>query len=170
MRSLLLLAPLLLLACGDQVRDDHYANQAAPTVPAPPPVPVTQDVPVRIGELGPNFDACATAGTTRRLKPGQSLPVRAAPFETAGEAGAIPAGARFFVCARSHDQKWLGVVFDENGQLGERCGVSSPVTRRRNYDGPCRSGWVASAFVRLIAGIEPPPAANQPAAPGNVGG
>ncbi|HEY0147719.1 MAG TPA: hypothetical protein VGB70_01815 [Allosphingosinicella sp.] len=170
MRPILLLAPLVLVACGNPVRDDHYANQAAPTADAPPTVPVTQDVPVRVGELGPNFAACATAGTTRHLKPGQNLPVRAAPFETAGEAGAIPAGARFYVCARSHDQKWLGVVYDESGQLGERCGVSTPVTRRSNYAGPCRSGWVASAFVRFIAGIEQPPEANQPAAEGNTAG
>jgi hypothetical protein len=80
------------------------------------------------------------------------LPVRAAPFDAAAESDAIPAGARFFVCSRSHDQRWLGVVWKETGELSAECGVSSPVTSRRAYAGPCRSGWVQAAFVKLIAG------------------
>jgi hypothetical protein len=80
------------------------------------------------------------------------MQVRAAPFETAAEAGWIPAGARFFICTRSHDQRWLGVVYDEAGALSPACGVSRPVASRRGYEGPCRSGWVAAAFVKQIAG------------------
>ncbi len=158
MRYALLLIPVLgLAACGEPVRDDHFANDVAAERTASPPVD-TQAVPVRIGELGPNFDACSAAGTTRHLKAGERLPVRAAPFDTAAEAGSIPSGSRFFICTRSHDQKWFGVVFEEGGALAERCGVSGPATARRDYAGPCRSGWVASAFVRLVAGVEQPPA------------
>ncbi|HEX8450284.1 MAG TPA: hypothetical protein VF652_11900, partial [Allosphingosinicella sp.] len=62
----------------------------------------------------------------------------------------------------SLDQKWFGIVFDEGGALAERCGVSEPVTRRRDYDGPCRSGWVQSAFVKVIAGEEPGPVSAAP--------
>jgi hypothetical protein len=164
-----LLAALALPACGEPVRDDHYANQAAPA-DRPASAPVQQKRAVRIGELGPSFDACAAAGTTRNLNPGEALPVRAAPFDSAEETGAIPAGKRFYVCTRSHDQKWLGIVYEENGTLAESCGVSSPSTRRRDYEGPCRSGWVASAFVRLVAGVDQPPAANQPAAEASTGG
>lgn len=163
-----MLAPLALWACGEPIRDDHYSNgaqsqAAAPAVPRPP---VQQQAPVRVGELGPNFDACAAAGTTRHVDPGKTLPVHAAPFDDAAETGAIAAGQRFFVCARSHNQKWLGVVYDESGTLAERCGVSSPVTARRDYAGPCRSGWVGSAFVRLVAGEAP----NRPAAEASKGG
>jgi hypothetical protein len=46
----------------------------------------------------------------------------------------------------------MGIVYEEAGTLSPTCGVSSPVTSRRDYDGPCRSGWVSSAFVKLIAG------------------
>jgi hypothetical protein len=159
-----------LAACGEPVRDDHYSNGAAPQERAALP-PVEQRQAVRVGELGPNFDACAGAGTTRNLVAGKTLPVRAAPFESAQETGAITSGARFFICNRSHDQKWLGVVFQENGALAETCGVSSPITQRRAYDGPCRSGWVAAAFVRLVAGVEQPPATpNQTPAGGTTGG
>jgi starvation-inducible outer membrane lipoprotein len=161
-------ASLGLSGCGEPVRDDHYSNaaqgQAAP-VPAQQ-APVRQQVPVRIGELGPSFNACAGAGTTRQVTASRPLPVRAAPFEDAEETGAITAGQRFFICTRSHNQKWLGVVYDESGTLAERCGVSSPANSRQAYEGPCRSGWVSSPFVRLVAGE----AANQPAAEADKGG
>ena len=160
MRTLVLfaaLAPFALSGCGEPVRDDHYANdartQAAPTPPRRPPA--KQEVPVRVGEMGPNFDACSGAGTTRHVEAGAVLPVRAAPFDDAAETGGIAAGQRFFVCTRSHNQKWLAVVYDDSGTLAERCGVSSPWTKRSNYAGPCRSGWVVSAFVRLVAGEAP---------------
>jgi hypothetical protein len=163
MRSILLIACLLLSACGEPVRDATPVNEAEAD-PAPSPSVVTERQPVRVGELGANFDACNAAGTTRHIAPGQALAVRAAPFDSAAESGGVPAGGRFFVCTRSLDQKWFGIVYDQAGALDEACGVSRPVASRRNYEGPCRSGWVASAFVKLISGIEPAPAQ---VAPGN---
>ncbi len=154
-RATLLLLPALaqLAACGEAVKDDHFARavKAERTEPASAQPAA---VPVRIGELGPNFNACNAAGTSRNLDPasGDRLQVRAAPFDTAAETGALPAGARFFICSRSHDQRWLGVVYDEAGALSAACGVSRPVFSRRGYEGPCRSGWVSSAFVKQIAG------------------
>jgi hypothetical protein len=115
---------------------------------------------VRVGELGPNFAACPAAGTTRHLKAGEGLPVRGAPFENAQETGTVANGAQFFVCTRSHDQKWLGIVYDQ-GALTERCGVSGPLARRRDYEGPCRSGWVPSAFVKTVAGVREPAESNR---------
>ena len=106
--------------------------------------------PVRIGELGPSFAACGTHGTTRNVAAGEALPVRAAPFDAAGETGRVPSGSSFFVCSRSIDQKWFGVVYDQSGALSDACGVSRPVPARRDYRGPCRSGWVESASVRLV--------------------
>jgi hypothetical protein len=148
--------PFLLLAlagCGEAVRDDHFANGVT-TAPSDPVASTPEAVPVRIGELGANFNACNAAGTTRNLDSaaGQRLQVRAAPFDAAAETGAIAADARFYICTRSHDQRWLGVVYEEAGSLAESCGVSRPVAARRNYDGPCRSGWVSAAFVKQIAG------------------
>lgn len=152
---LCLVLPLLLISCGEPVRDDHFANDvASERIPSPPVS--TEAVPVRIGDLGANFDACAAAGTTRHLAADKRLPVRAAAFDTAAETGSVAAGSRFFICTRSHDQKWMGIVYDEDGTLADRCGVSAPVTPRRDYAGPCRSGWVSSAFVRLIAGVDLP--------------
>ncbi|HEX8380379.1 MAG TPA: hypothetical protein VF619_07520 [Allosphingosinicella sp.] len=154
MRQLILLC-LVLSACGDPA---VVANRTAGQGPAAaePDMVTPQSRPVRIGEHGANFRACSSTGTTRGLKAGEALPVRSSPFENAAETGSVAFGARFFICARSLDQKWFGIVFDEGGALAERCGVSEPVARRRDYDGPCRSGWVQSAFVKLIAGEAPP--------------
>jgi hypothetical protein len=113
-------------------------------------------VPVRIGELGPNFAACNTYGRTRNLSEGEQLPVRAAPYEQSAEQDRLPPGAQFFICSRSHDQRWFGIVYAGRGEAAPGCGVSAPVTARRDYEGPCESGWVSSAFVRLVSGVERP--------------
>ena len=156
-----------LAGCGTSVPDgnasiDQNLANAADTVT---PVPI----PVRVGELGPNFQACNADGTSRHLEAGQSLPVRSAPFDNAPQTGAVPADARFFVCNRSLDEKWFGIVYDGSGTLADSCGVSGPADTRHDYAGPCRSGWVESAYVKLIAGgDQKPPVANQ-AAPAPAG-
>lgn len=155
MRRLILLLCLVLPACGEPAT---VTNRSSDLEAAPEAAVVTPESrPVRIGDYGASFRACAAVGTPRNPKAGEALPVRFAPFENAGETGSVARGARFFICTRSLDQKWFGIVFDEGGTLAERCGVSEPVTRRRDYDGPCRSGWVQSAFVKVIAGEEPAP-------------
>lgn len=168
MRLLSLLLLLGVAACGGPVPDgnasiDQNLSDVSDTVTPDP-------VAVRVGELGPNFAACSAAGTTRHLDAGGSLPVRSSPFDNAPQTAAVPAAARFFVCARSIDQKWFGIVYDKNGALSSACGVSEPANNRHDYAGPCHSGWVQSAYVKLIAGDDqPPPVANQ-AAPTPAGG
>ena len=63
------------------------------------------------------------------------------------------AGTEFFICSRTHDQRWFGIVYPRAGQALEACGVAAPASRRGDYDGPCASGWVASARVRLVSGV-----------------
>ena len=157
MRKPILLLFLALAACGDPATVADRAAQDDEAAPEEAAAPESR--PVRIGELGANFQACGAAGTTRNLRPGEALPVRSAPFDNAAETGRVAPRARFFICTRSLDQKWFGIVFDADGTLAEKCGVSEPVVRRRDYDGPCRSGWVQSAFVKVVAGEEPAPAA-----------
>ncbi|MEA3051550.1 MAG: hypothetical protein QOG72_453 [Sphingomonadales bacterium] len=154
MRRPILLLSLVLASCGEPAT---YANRAVAddNGAAAADIVTAEPQPVRVGELGPNFEACSAAGTTRNLKAGEALPVRVAPFDNAAQAGSVAARARFFICTRSLDQKWFGIVFEEDGTLAESCGVSEPVTRRSDYGGPCRSGWVQSAFVKVIAGDGP---------------
>jgi len=155
MEAMRLILPMMFLAlagCGEAVDNNHFAEDVREARPVSA-APETQAVPVRVGELGPNFPACAATGVTRNLAAGRGLSVRAAPFDTAAELGQLPAGSRFFVCTRSHDQKWFGIVYASEGGA-DGCGVSEPLPSRRAYDGPCRSGWVSSPFVRLTARLE----------------
>jgi hypothetical protein len=167
-RGLPLLTSFLLAACGQAV---PVGNAAADANDTAPDTVTPSAAPVRIGELGANFAACGAAGTTRHLETGERLPVRSAPFETAAQTGQVAAGAEFFVCTRSVDQQWLGIVYDASGRLEARCGVGDPVADRRDYGGPCASGWVSAPFVRLVAGDAPRPAnPSEEAAAGNTGG
>jgi hypothetical protein len=124
--------------------------------------------PVTIGEDGPRLDACGALGVVHGLADGRTLAMRAAPFQDAKAIAQLANGARVHICARSIDQRWLGVVVPPltppqategpgiEGNLAAPasvdCGVSSPVDRKQPYDGPCQSGWVSSGFVQLIAG------------------
>ena len=148
MQRFLVLSILALAGCGEAVDDNHFADDVQEARPVSDPV-TSEAVPVRIGELGPSFPACNAMGVTRNLAEGETLPVRAAPFDTAAETGRVAAGGRFAICSRSHDQKWFGIVFGEGA--AQECGLSAPAASRRAYEGPCRSGWVSSPFVKLVA-------------------
>lgn len=153
MRKLLFLLLLVAAGCGESEKEDELRNRLDSQQPGTDIVdPGT--APVRIGEFGRNFNGCALAGTARRADPGSTEPleVRAAPADNGAVTGSIPASARFFICSRSLDQRWLGVVYEESGTLAPSCGVSRPVASRREYQGPCRSGWVSAASVKQIAG------------------
>lgn len=139
---------LLLVSCSDSrgLGNDAVVNDTSEAM-----TPGTR--PVRIGEGGAGFDACAYVGRVTNISPaGETyLPLRAAPFLEADELLRLPNGARLFVCTRSIDQRWQGVVVPPADAPDTDCGVAAPVASARDYAGPCRSGWVASSFVRLIA-------------------
>jgi hypothetical protein len=159
MRCALLLC-LCLAGCSQAVPVGNGADNQA----SPPDVVTAGATAVRVGELGPNLPACSASAITRHLESGETLPVRSAPFDNADRTGAVPSGGRFFVCSRSLDQKWFGIVYDDSFALKPACGVSDPLPARRDYGGPCRSGWVSTPFVKLIAGNDRPvPETNQAA-------
>jgi hypothetical protein len=152
-----ILGVLALAACGEPAVVDRR-EQGSTT---PPYVrPETNETlladlvqPVRVGEPGPNFAACNARGATRDRVAGGPVPVRAAPFEPSEAIDQLDPGAEFFICSRTNDQRWFGIVYDEGGRASERCGVSAPIPARRAYQGPCAAGWVPSARVRLISGV-----------------
>ena len=153
MRAILLLF-LMLGACSDssdvleQLPNSSIAGAAREDMPETRlEAKITR--PVIIGEDGPRLDACAALGQAVRVG-AQGLAIRAAPFAEAQEIGRLPEGSRAFVCTRSLDQKWLGVVILPQNPAD--CGLSEPVDRKQAYAGPCLSGWVSSASIRLIAG------------------
>ena len=161
MRRILFL-PLLLCACSDS--GDVLEQLPNSSIAGAP----REDMPetrleakisraVTIGEDGPRFDACGALGQAVRVG-ARGLAIRAAPFADAQEIGRMAEGARAHICTRSLDQKWLGVVLplsgpeQSDGAAPVDCGVSEPVDRKQPYTGPCLSGWVSSAGIRLIAG------------------
>jgi hypothetical protein len=164
MNRTLLAASLLCLAttaCSEstQVSDDLPESSAYLENPTGRTERVEADPtakPVRIGEGGPRFDACQSVGKVGRHVSG-SLPVLSAPFDAAEKIDSLAAGQTIHICTRSIDQQWLGIVYDQPSDPAATgtpvdCGVSSPVRAKRNYDGPCKSGWVESTYVVLVAG------------------
>lgn len=154
-RRACLLIALPLVGCQDQPTGNSFGSTTPRLERVQPDGDMLADTvnPVRVGELGPNFAACNARGEVRERAADGPIPVRAAPFEQARQTSQLPQGSTFFICTRTHDQRWLGVVFDGAGQASRSCGVSAPVPQGRDYEGPCESGWVASAQVRLVASV-----------------
>jgi hypothetical protein len=151
-----LLALAALAGCGDPAADPNAQGSTTPPyVRAESEASLLNEAvtPVRVGELGPGFAACNARGAARERGGGGEVAVRSAPFEQAAQIDRLAAGAEFFICSRTHDQRWFGIVYDEGGQASERCGVSSPAPERRPYQGPCAAGWVPSLRVRLVSGV-----------------
>ncbi|MEP2990690.1 MAG: hypothetical protein ABJN65_09145 [Parasphingorhabdus sp.] len=165
----LTLISLASTACSETTKvEDELAgaqtNAENPTGRAERPKTNPAERLVRIGLGGSRFDACQGVGRIQGLQ-GRELDVRIAPFDAAQKKDSIKQGQQVWICTRSHDQQWHGIVYDDGAteaQDGEaatttnrgpgECGVSSPVRSKRDYDGPCKSGWVESNFVKLVAG------------------
>jgi len=147
-----LLFGLLLVACsprGGSGDADAIYNAGEQEAQLSPGVQ-----PVRIGEGGTGFAACAGAGVVVNVAPqGETyLSLRAAPFAEASEVARLSNGTALLLCSHSLDQRWQGVVVPPVGGTAASCGVAAPVAAPRGYAGPCRSGWVSSAFVQARAG------------------
>ena len=151
---------LMLTACSDSREVlDELPNSSLADAPRSEVSETRMDTPsarpVTIGEDGPRLDACGGLGQVSRSGAG-GLPLLAAPFADAKVIAQLPEGQRAYICTRSLDQKWLGVVVQpapaQEGEPAGDCGVSSPVDRKQPYDGPCVSGWLASPYMRLIGG------------------
>lgn len=168
-----ILAALAAGACGDPAVVDETADgSTTPPYVRPesdPSLLANMVQPVRIGELGPSFAACNGRGAVRDRSGAGPVPVRAAPYEQGDQIASLAPGSQFFICSRTNDQRWFGIVYDEGGEASERCAVSAPVPARRIYQGPCAAGWVSSASVRLVSGVphQLPAAAEPPVAPPN---
>ena len=152
----LLLFALALSGCteADRVSDelpDARGDVANPTGREPATIVASSNRAVRIGEGGPRFDACQATGRVTASE----IEVRTAPFDRADVADRLAASRNVHICTRSLDQQWFGIVYAPlapEGEAGIDCGVSSPVRTKRAYDGPCKSGWVESSTIKLVAG------------------
>lgn len=107
-------------------------------------------IPVEIGGDGES-DACPSQGQIARLDPAGDtfLSVREGPSSKHREGDRLGPGALVTICEERG--AWLGIVYPTAGRDVD-CGLSSPRAKRATYRGPCRSGWVHSRFVEVVAG------------------
>lgn len=104
--------------------------------------------PVRVGinsEHG--MDACHTQG---RLKGQGEIAIRAAPDASARQTDSGENGLIVDICEEASG--WVGIVWLGEGDPEHDCGTGTNLPAPKNYDGPCRSGWVPQASVEVTAG------------------
>jgi len=106
-------------------------------------------VHVQVGGNG-DLDACLSLAIPRvpTSAGARLIDVRQGPGETYTITDHLGARGKIFVC--TEDGPWSGVVYPET-DISE-CGVSSPIEKRQPYNGPCKSGWIRSADIEVIAG------------------
>jgi len=169
--SRILLTVLALSACGEPY-DSKAVSDASPaanaaehaetspsgtasTAPASgadtalSPNPEVRSVRVGLGGLA--FNMCA--GTARvgglNSRDDTVLSVREAPSQDARERDRLDPDSEVIACEGI--EGWQGIVYPREGQTLESCDPGRPISRPTDYDGPCRSGWVDSALVTLLA-------------------
>jgi hypothetical protein len=125
---------------------------AACSEPAPPAdnAPVVTGEPlatraVVIGTEGPSLPACSSIS---RVVDG-GTDVHWAPDETRAVKAKLAGGVRVSVCEATDDDRWFGIVFAAPGTDPDMCGVGKTVPNAREYQGPCRWGWIKGGSVRL---------------------
>ncbi|ANU07974.1 hypothetical protein A6F65_01677 [Paraurantiacibacter namhicola] len=107
--------------------------------------------PVRVGQDGPDMDACGSYAEVAERPTGEQnfAMVLAAPQEGATPLERLSAGLGVSVCEQEGD--YVGVVYSRETDLGS-CRVGSPVAEEQDYAGPCRSGWIEAKYLRMMAG------------------
>jgi hypothetical protein len=110
--------------------------------------------PVIVGKAGPDLDACLSVGEVGGFKdPAKSfLSVRTALDTRAREIDRLKSGHWVVMCDDAKDGAWTGIVYAPGDDREMDCGTGSPVESERPYDGPCKSGWVSSKYIKIIAG------------------
>lgn len=110
------------------------------------------DQPVMVGGTD-DLDACPSNARVRPLNPrgDNFLAVRSRPSTAGRELARLKSGHDVWACDETADGEWTGIVYAPAGQDID-CGVGTPLAERRAYDGPCKTGWVASRFIVIVAG------------------
>lgn len=100
--------------------------------------------PVMVGKEGDRSDACGAVMATAS----GAVPVRWSPSAD----GPPKAEVEGNVAACDTVGEWTGIVFPAFGQELDECYVSNPVDSPREYQGPCRWGWVETRALTPVAG------------------
>jgi hypothetical protein len=106
------------------------------------------DVPILVG--GTELDACGSLAEVKGLDAAGDnfLSVRSGPAATFREIDRLKAGDRVIICGEKG--VWYAAVYPWSS--GRDCKVGTRWPKRAAYTGPCKSGWIHSKFVEIIAG------------------
>ncbi len=152
----------LLAACGGNKAANTSANSATNAATANATAPANNVAaqnasapasaiaarPVRFGVDGAQgMDACHT---NARLTGTGAIAIREAPDAGARQNDEGETGLIVEICERTDG--WVGIVWKGEGDPEHDCGTGANLPGPKNYDGPCRSGWVAEANVEVTAG------------------
>ena len=128
------------------------ASLAACSQPQPPAdnAPVVAGEPlatraVMIGTEGPSLPACSSVSS---VKAG-GTDVYWAPGETRAVKAKLAGGSNVSLCEAADNDAWFGVVFAAPGTDADMCGIGKSVANAREYQGPCRWGWIKGGTVQL---------------------
>lgn len=102
---------------------------------------------VMIGTEGPSLPACSSV--SRVIDGGTD--VFWAPGETRAVKAKLPGAMRVSLCEAAENDAWFGIVFAAPGTDPDMCGIGKSVRSAREYQGPCRWGWIRGGTVRLGA-------------------
>ena len=107
-------------------------------------------VPAMIGP-DPSLDACSGLDTVSGLRSGR-LRVRSGPGLRYATLDSLPNGQSVYAC--NSRGEWTEIVYKPGARAPEapECGVASPAPTAQPYDGPCKFGWVRSAWLTVVAG------------------
>ena len=103
--------------------------------------------PVMVGG-NESTDACMTLGAIKN-SPGGKVNVYSSPDEDSVVIDSLKSGTYIMLCDSSGDN-WTGIVY--SGDDAPFCGVTSPIESRQPYKGECKSGWMKSRMIDLLAG------------------
>jgi hypothetical protein len=106
------------------------------------------DVPIVVG--GTQLDACGSIAVVKRLDPAGDnfLSVRSGPGATYREIDRLKTKDNVIICGEKG--VWFAAIYPWSNKSD--CKVGTPWPKRAPYTGPCKSGWIHSKFVEIIAG------------------
>lgn len=167
-----LLALTALAACGgNKAANNSAANVASPanaTAPATAPAPASESASANLAATGSpltprpvlvgvdaELDKCPSTGRSNATR---AVIVRTAPNPAAGEADRITRVVNIAICDQDDrndpQASWYAIVYPETGSELGGCGLggTSAGNGGAAYAGPCKSGWVRSTDIEVIAG------------------
>jgi len=120
---------------------------------SPLPARFNAKASVQVGQDGQNFDACGGYGRISIKESGSRtlIAVLPNPSREGTPIDTLAHNAPVHMCDTAGDNgEWTGIVYADGKDID--CDVGSPVQAQHDYAGPCRSGWVLTKNVELIAG------------------